>query len=88
MRKHLAVPNRLSQCHTEVAAARAFQGTSGAMSDEFSRIDTLEMRIAHQDEIIAELNEVITAQWRKIDALERQVVKLHDEYQNMVAPHY
>ena len=33
------------------------------------RFDALEMRIAHQDQMIAELNEVITAQWRKIDAL-------------------
>ncbi len=59
---------------------------SDEFSDQSSRIDTLEVRIAHQDHTIAELNEVITAQWRKIDALERQVAKLHDEYQNMVAP--
>jgi len=56
------------------------------MNDNASRIDNLEMRIAHQDEMIAELNEVITAQWRKIDALERQLAKLIDEYQNIVAP--
>ncbi len=55
-------------------------------SDHSSRIDALEVRIAHQDQTIVELNEVITAQWRKIDALERQVAKLHDEYQNMVVP--
>jgi SlyX protein len=70
--------------------AYAFQETGEAMSDELpdqlSRIDALEMRIAHQDQTIAELNDVITAQWRKIDALDRQIVKLRDEYQNMVAP--
>jgi SlyX protein len=59
---------------------------SDDISDHSSRFDTMEVRIAHQDQTIAELNEVITAQWRKIDALERQVAKLTDEYQNMVAP--
>ncbi|MHB8886776.1 MAG: SlyX family protein [Methylovirgula sp.] len=59
---------------------------SDDFSNHFSRIDALEVRIAHQDRMIDELNEVITTQWRKIDALERQVAKLHDEYQNMVAP--
>ncbi len=59
---------------------------SDDVSDHSSRFDSLEVRIAHQDQTIADLSEVITAQWRKIDALERQVAKLHDEYQNMVAP--
>jgi SlyX protein len=72
------------------------------MSDSLSknasrRLDALEMRIAHQDRMIAELNEVITAQWRKIDALAREVVQLREEYQNAMAqrdapepppPHY
>jgi SlyX protein len=57
------------------------------MTEESSRIDTLEMRIAYQDQTISELNEVITAQWRKIEALERQIEKLREEYQNMVALH-
>ncbi len=38
-----------------------------------SRLDALETLAAHQDRIITELNDAITAQWRKIDALERQV---------------
>lgn len=62
------------------------QAMSDDISDHSSRIDMLEVRIAHQDHTIAELNEVITAQWRKIDALERQIAKLRDEYQNMAAP--
>ena len=37
----------------------------------------------HQDRIIAELNDAIMAQWRKIDALERQVGKLLDEIQSV-----
>jgi SlyX protein len=59
---------------------------SDDLLDQSSRIDMLEVRIAHQDQTIADLNEVITAQWRKIDALEQQIAKLHDEYQNLTAP--
>ena len=41
------------------------------------RFDALEMRIAHQDQMIAELNEVMTAQWRKIaDQLRPTLPKL------------
>lgn len=43
--------------------------------------------VAHRDKTIAELNDAITAQWRKIDALERQVAKLHVEIQNIGTPH-
>ncbi len=57
------------------------------MSDEqpnlVSRLDMLETLIAHQDRTISELNDVIAAQWRKIDALERQVARLLEEVQNM-----
>jgi SlyX protein len=44
-----------------------------------TRIDDLEMRVAHQEKMIGELNDVITAQWKKIDALERQLKRLGDE---------
>lgn len=59
------------------------------MSDEqsnSSRLNALETLVAHQDKTIAELNDAITAQWRKIDALERQIAKLHVEVQNIEAP--
>ncbi len=64
---------------------------------DFSRLDALETLVAHQDKTIAELNEAITAQWLKIDALERHVAKLLEEIQNVAAsrdtpepppPHY
>jgi SlyX protein len=49
------------------------------MTDTDQRIDDLEIRIAHQDRAIAELNEVITQQWRRIDALERKLTRLIEE---------
>ncbi len=52
-------------------------------SDETARIDALEMRFADQDRTLSDLNDVITAQWRKIDALEREIARLKDEFQNM-----
>ena len=50
------------------------------------RLDALEAHFAHQDRLIAELNEVITAQWRKIDALERHIGRIRDEVQTMGDP--
>lgn len=66
-------------------------------SDNSARLEALEMRTAHQDRMIAELNDAITSQWRKIDAFERQIAVLRDEFQNIGAsrdapepppPHY
>ncbi len=52
-------------------------------SDHAARLETLEALITHQDRMIAELNEVVTAQWRKIDLLERQVAQLREEMRNI-----
>ena len=46
-----------------------------ALSD---RIDLLETRLTFQDETIETLNQTITAQWLKIDALTRQVAALSE----------
>lgn len=43
-----------------------------------TRVDTLEMRVAYQDETIEALNKTITAQWQQIDALGREIVNLRD----------
>jgi SlyX protein len=43
-----------------------------------ARVDTLEMRVMQQDQTIEDLNETITAQWRFIDGLVRQVATLDD----------
>jgi SlyX protein len=40
------------------------------------RIDALETRLAFLDETIETLNITITAQWKQIDALKRQVTML------------
>jgi SlyX protein len=53
------------------------------MSDLTERIDGLEIRIAHQDRTISELNDVITEQWSRIEVLERQILRLREEMQNM-----
>ena len=45
-----------------------------------SRIVELELRIAEQDRVIADLNEMVVGQWRKIDALERRLGELREEF--------
>jgi SlyX protein len=42
------------------------------------RLDTLESRVAYQDETIETLNATITAQWKQIDSLNRQIAMLSD----------
>jgi len=53
------------------------------MNDTTARLDEIEMRMAHQEQTIAELNDVITAQWKKIEALERQLGQLQGEMENI-----
>ena len=49
------------------------------------RIDALEIRLTFQDETIETLNSTITAQWKQIDALTRQVAGLSDRLQEAEA---
>jgi SlyX protein len=42
------------------------------------RVDTLEARLAFQDDAIETLNKTVTEQWAKIDALTRQLVHLNE----------
>jgi SlyX protein len=53
------------------------------MMSDAKRIDGLEIRFAHQEQMIAELNEVITTQWKRIEQLESHLKRLHEELQNM-----
>jgi SlyX protein len=62
------------------------------------RIDLLETRLAFQDATIETLNETITEQWLKIEALTRQLAGLNERLQeaesrapgaaNEPPPHY
>ena len=45
------------------------------------RIDTLEARLTYQDVAIESLNQTITAQWKQIDALTRQIAQLNERLQ-------
>ncbi|MFO1107792.1 MAG: SlyX family protein [Bradyrhizobium sp.] len=55
------------------------------MSGLSERIDALEARIAYQDDTIETLNQTITAQWKQIDALTRQLAALSDRLQEAEA---
>jgi len=48
-----------------------------------ARIETLEIRVAHQDQVIEDLNKVATAQWAQIDTLKRQIDQLRDRVQEL-----
>lgn len=52
------------------------------MSEINERLDALETRLAYQDETIEQLNQTITAQWKQIDALTRQVTQLSERVQD------
>ncbi len=67
------------------------------MKDLSERIDDLETRIAYQDKVIGDLNDVIMAQWRKMEAIEAHLRRLGEEMQmveasdvpaNQKPPHY
>ena len=51
-----------------------------------STIMQLELRIAEQDRVIADLNEMVVAQWRKLDQLERRLGELRDEFDAAARP--
>jgi SlyX protein len=49
------------------------------------RVDALETRLTFQDETVETLNQTITAQWLKIDALTRQVAALSERLEQAEA---
>ena len=49
------------------------------------RIDTMETRLAFQDDTIETLNQTITAQWKQIDVLTRQLTQLSERLQDAEA---
>ena len=50
-----------------------------------ARLDALESRMMYQDETIEQLNATITAQWKQIDALTRQLAALTERLQEAEA---
>ena len=50
------------------------------------RVDALESRLAYQDQTIEQLNETITAQWKQIDTLTRQLTGLNERLQEQQKP--
>jgi SlyX protein len=58
--------------------SEANMGEATTLSD---RIDTLEMRWTFQDATIETLNQTITAQWKQIDILTRQLAELKERLQ-------
>lgn len=50
-----------------------------------SRLETLETRIAHHERMIDDLNQTITAQWKDIDRLKREIERLVDRVANAEA---
>ena len=53
------------------------------MDEWTGRIEALEIRVAHQDATIEDLNATITAQWQVIDALSREMASLVDRLQDL-----
>ena len=49
------------------------------------RIDALETRLTFQDDTIETLNQTITAQWKQIDTLTRQIAALNARLQEAEA---
>ena len=50
-----------------------------------ARIEALEVRITYQDRVIEDLNATVTAQWRPIDDLTKQLARMTDRLSEMEA---
>jgi len=48
-----------------------------------ARLEALEAANAHHERTIAELSDAIAAQWSRIDALTREVLRLREELQGL-----
>ena len=56
------------------------------MSDHALRIVELEHRITEQEKTIADLSEMVVAQWKKIEFLERRFKELKEEFEALNEP--
>jgi SlyX protein len=48
-----------------------------------TRIESLEARIAHQDRTIEDLNNSVTAQWKQIDDIAKQIEQMTARLQHV-----
>ena len=48
-----------------------------------ARLEALEVRVAYQDQVIEDLNQTVIDQWKKVDALRRQLNELLDRVQEV-----
>lgn len=55
------------------------------MTDIEARVEALEILTAHQDRTIEELHEVISEQWKQLEALKRQLGRLDDQLREVEA---
>jgi SlyX protein len=53
------------------------------MSNTDARIEALEVRVAYQDRVIEELNEAVTAQWKQLDRLAKDVARMSDRIKSV-----
>jgi SlyX protein len=50
------------------------------------RIEALETDAAHRDRVVEDLNATITAQWKEIESLARQLRRLTEQIAELEAP--
>lgn len=55
------------------------------MADLEARIERLETTVAYQEQVIDDLNKVVTEQWQEIETLKRQFAKLADQLREVEA---
>lgn len=48
-----------------------------------ARLEALEVRVAYQDRTIEDLNGVVTAQWKQLDDLTKQMARMADRLRNI-----
>ena len=71
--------NMLAEClEPEAKEVHSSINKRNFMTDTTSRLDELEMRAAHQEQTIEDLNTAITEQWKIIERMERQLAALRD----------
>jgi len=46
-----------------------------------ARVEALEVRVAYQDQVIEDLNKLVTEQWKQIEGLTKQVERMQDRLQ-------